>query len=399
MYELPYLPFEVYQIYRIYEFYDEPLVYSFVDRKGNLYLANWADWDEETGLNTWLYLPISKVEIIKLEKQEYSQKELFDKYSDEIVYVANENEFDEKYYLSKVSELNKRWLPKEDSYIENMDLEESEDDEYELVEGEVVESNRYVVELSLDHGSHEKEIDSTVLGEFLIDYQKLINAVALDSDATTRSRIPTEVEDHNKLMVTDTFAASFGIKLESAHLANLLCDNEIVNSIKSVQKLLSLDDQDTADFDSVLINNFNEKAIDVYTELLSKINRYNTNLKSEAILPTGGMNVERNVAKMDSERSQNIINLINNKKIYESEVLTISGELYSVNYKTKKFQFQEDAKEKQESIIYKGDISDGLDITFEIPSRGVATINNHRTINPYKHTEKEEYVLTNWKQE
>lgn len=401
MYNIQYLPFEVYKVYKIYEFFDEPLVYSFVDRNGNLYLANWANWDEETNVNTWLYLPISKANLNKLEKKECTQRDIFEEYRNESVYVVNEDGTEEKFYISKVYALDKDWIPGKNSYIEDINLqEESENNIYELVENTVIESNRYIVNLSLDHGEHEKEIDSKVLGEFLIDYQNLINAVSLDRDATTRSRIPADIEEENKLMVTDTFAASFGIRLESANFANLLYDDRIVSSIKAVQKLLSLNDQNEGELDSLLKNNFNEKAMEAYTDLLAKIHRYQTNLKSETLLPTTGMNFERNIARMDSNKSLKIINLVDNKQEIETETLTIYGELYSVNNKIKKFEFQEEAEKDQEVVVYRGDISDVLlDVIFEVPSKGLATINIVKTINPYKHTEKEEHVLVSWEQD
>lgn len=401
MYEIPYLPFEVYQVYKVYEFYDEPLVYSFVDKKGNLYLANWADWDEENEVNTWVYFPVSKIEINELEKQKYTQKELFERSHNENVYVVTEGDTDEKYYISKVHALNGEWIPGEDSYLEDMDLEEnSKDNVYELVEGTVIESNRYIVNLSLDQGNHEKEIDSTVLGEFLIDYQNLINVVSLGRDATTRSRVPEEIEEDNRLMVTDTFAASFGIRLESANYATMLYDDRIADSIRSVQRLLSLDNEKEMELDSLLIDNFNEKAMEAYINLLAKIHKYQTSLKSETLLPTAGMNLEKNVAKMDSKRSLKIINLIDNKQEIKTEILTIYGELYSINNRLKTFQFQEKSKKNQEDVIYRGSISNVLlEVVFEVPSKGTATIKVVKTINPYRHTEKAEYFLMDWEQD
>ena len=72
MEKIKYTPFKQINIYHIYDYYDEPILYSFTSDTGQLYIANFIDYEEKSDTDVWAFLPVTFDKLRHLENSDIS---------------------------------------------------------------------------------------------------------------------------------------------------------------------------------------------------------------------------------------------------------------------------------------------------------------------------------------
>lgn len=118
MLQLQKLPFHKKLMHKIYSFYEQPILYSFYDQNGDIYLVNLVDYDDDEHRDIWLYLPISKKELDKLETAKISLGQLMKELKSECFYLVEETDKLAHFQKGKtISELDVSWFPEENVFL------------------------------------------------------------------------------------------------------------------------------------------------------------------------------------------------------------------------------------------------------------------------------------------
>lgn len=388
MIELNRAPFEIKKIYNIYEYFDEPLVYTFIDKARRLFLITWVDWND--GKYTWLVKEISYQVAIQLERKEITLREVYVNSDIPNIYILEEfSNGDKKFFLSFVDQLEESILPEKDSYIEfsNENILGS----VELIETATRHSNRYIVDLSLEpNNGHSNEISASVLGESLVTFQSLVQTIALGNEATVRTRIDDNTKDENELLVTETFAASFGVRMESNKFVTLLQEDPVKESIGKTIELLSA--ASNLSLQKEILSKNNLKSLKSLMSLLSTLSENKVGMKVKSAFPTATDEMIIHEVHLTSEESTSLLNNMENTKEIKNSEATLNGTLYSFDAKSKAFKFI-----TEDSTIYRGYVTEEVENnSFNIPSKGEIKLSIVETNFVYTGNIKYEYQLLSW---
>lgn len=393
MFKLEYDPIQDIKIYHIYEFYDEPIIFSFYNSVGSLFLANYIDWNEES--NTWLYLPVSLPEIKLIETGKLNLREAIINARSSFTYIVEEY-FDgqTQYYTVPIKSINEEYLPSQDSFIE-FSQGNSNLGEIEFITGKVTSSNRYVVDISLEpEGSHVNEIEASSLGNTLINFQELVEAISLKDDATNTSRIPNDIREKSKMKVTDTYAASFGIRLESDVMASMMSENDLLN--KSLMKIMELlSNSNNLEISKELLTNINKKGVSKYKIFINNLIENSLDGKVKAAFPRIGDNIEVMSAEFSSKSLTRLSDSIDKFVEETSNEVTMKGTLVSYNSETTHFKFVSVDETNKGSFI--GKTAQSLPKqAFEIPSIGTINLLENISSKVLTGEETKTYHLLSW---
>lgn len=392
MIELSFNPIKNIKILHIYEYYDEPITYSFYNDVGSLFLANLVDWDEEKSANIWLYIQVELNEIIKLENKELTLREITMDAMDKHSYIGIETDTKEDFFLLEPQSIDANYIPDEGSYI----VFENEKKLLSVAKNmseTLIKNNRYVLEISFEpEGKHDHEIDSRFLGNALIDTQNIISSLALPSTSNILSRYPEEIKKATQMKVTDTFAASFGIRLESNVHANILSDDIVSKSLQKFHLLFDNLSKDEPNMNKEFYSDFNAKSMQKFNDLVEEMSEKNISGKIKIGTPLPGANTNIKESTFTVKNLKDFSILAEKNVSEKTENITVNGVLYMHDHKSKMFKIFSDSKEDE--LVIKGMVNDNLsDSVFIIPSNGSAKIKKTTTINNVTKKGKVTYVL------
>lgn len=110
-------PFKDMNIIKIYNYYDMPMCYSFKDENGQLYLADFVDYEEKDNIDVWVYLPLTADKLKAYNENKISLRQIFRDLADEKAIIDKENSTGSFLTTKTVKDLNQDYLPDEDSYL------------------------------------------------------------------------------------------------------------------------------------------------------------------------------------------------------------------------------------------------------------------------------------------
>lgn len=387
---LNYNPIGTPKIYHIYEYYEIPIVFSFYSNTGTLFLANWVDYDDEQNYNTWIYMPITYKRLLEIENGNISLRTAIENQEGEFVYKVFDYGDSEQFEMISSSSISSEYLPDEDSYVEYNNPQSILTNNIEILENHVTNSNRYIIDLSFEPNStHDEEVSADFLGNTLIDFQQLLNSLSLDRDATINSKFSPEIKAENKVKVTNTFAASFGIRLESERIANILGDDQVGKSASYVlELLLNIDNLEQM---KILLENMNKKSIYKFNSFLSNLNENKMSGKMKIALPKSGTDVEVREGKFKEEHIGKFISDLKNNISEEEHIIEKEGILAAFNSQNQRFKFI------AEEDTYSGKIDINIENeSFQIPSIGTARILEKIKTNDYTRESNVTHKLMSW---
>lgn len=304
----------------IYGFYEVPLMFSCTTQAGGLFVLLRLTSDNTPA---WLAVDISSTQLNKLERNEIELRSIYLKPENGYVYRIYGTSDPLEAEILMPEKLTEDMLPFEGEYLDyngENDIETSD--------------KRSIIEVSLEKDdSHEKQISTKALIDMLDCIQMLVYSLAYNEKSTLRS-IPDSIREQFTLVVTDTFAASFGIRFKTpapnGEEAQKNCD-EMLSRLDLL--LSSMGSMETVEkvFDSL-----GSSAISSYHKMLLALKRHNMGIGIQAVSPTYRCALKHLSTMQVTETLKEIRKGI--KRIKREE--EYKGTLVGINCSSKKFVFE-----------------------------------------------------------
>lgn len=390
---LKYDPIGEKKINNIYEYYNEPLVYSFYSTLGSLFLANLVYVNDDDTIYKWTYLPVTQKELYDIEHQKLTLFELYKGSTSPIVYLYKECNEGIEYYSLLTSDLNNEYIPDADSYIDLMDTRETGLRVIESIEDKTIKSNRYIVDLSLEvNNEHEHEIDALLLGNTLIDFQELVFSANLPAATMKQAPISVMNKEHYNMKVTQTYAASFGIRMESEKIATLFSDDPVKQSLEKIVKMFStLEDYNNS---KGYLSDYSQKSKYKFLSIIETLGKNKVDGKLSVAIPKGDTTQVLSTRFKD-EQMLRYLKKESENIVYSSEELEIEGILLAFDSKASTFKFS--AKESNFDNFYNGKLSSQVtDSISSIPKTGKALILIETKTKEFTGEQSSKYTLLKW---
>ena len=117
MTESKFTPFKEMNIIKIYDYNDMLMCYSFKDENGQLYIADFVDYEEKGDVDVWVYLPLTADELKAYNENKISLRQIFRDLADKKAIIDKENGVSSYLTTKTVKDLDPDYLPDEDSYL------------------------------------------------------------------------------------------------------------------------------------------------------------------------------------------------------------------------------------------------------------------------------------------
>lgn len=328
----------------VFLYYDEPVLFSCINSFNHHFLTVLIDYGVDEKI--WLYLPISEARLIHAKKGLISLYDLFKNPEDVFLWKVYES-----YNTSKgkavniaANELLDEELPDKDSFIEweeELVLINEKSDILEISKKE----RRDVFDISLEpNGGHSHEIDCEILGKSLKQIQSIIYQIA-NKNKSANSQVSEKIKRQNKLSVTETYAASFGVRLKSNSLTNLFGESMLQSNIAILMDLLSA--KDNVDQVRELLKNFNPQVALKYRKLLKTLSKSETSIKAYCAFPN---NFYRK-AQLTNDDIKKSLSLIESEINNTTRIVEYDGKLVGANVVQKTFEFIPNDEDKISGVI------------------------------------------------
>ena len=372
------------RIVDVLDYYDRPMLFTCESMSGQMYLVSWIEPEDKS--DRWFYLPISMGRLSSVKQSIVSLYQAFSEPEDGWLWEvrsfhALETTTEVKQLLS--SEILSDDLPDVDSFITYKDSRLGK-----LVDSsiEANQTKREIIDLALvEKDLISNEINASTLGFVLISSQELIHSLGYKSESKTRTyKIPKEQQKHTLLRASGLFAASFGIRLESAN-QDLFGLNEASIAIDLFIKLLEA----KSDSDKLLplINNIGLKSSSRYIYFLKTLKENSVSLSAEWASPS---RTKIKKATLNITEAEHIISILEKEEKANIEKHTLRGELVGVYMDSKSFWFH-----SGDGMVYKGELSESLySKTFQVPANVDVDIEETIKINDITQEAKSHYKLT-----
>ena len=192
--------------------------------------------------------------------------------------------------------------------------------------------NRDVLDLILNIDDHSTEIDSESLGRVLLGSQSLLKSLA-HKDGSLTGRLPKKVEDEVRMNVTGTYAASFGVRLESDQFTKLF-DGTVSAALGEFLELMEA--KDDGERISQLLRGMTPRSKTSFKTFIENLVRSDTGIGVIWGRPTG---VEKsvNVSKQEVRR---VLDIISTTSDADSEIVDHYGRLVGINVEKGSFEFK-----------------------------------------------------------
>lgn len=118
MRKIKHVPFKQINIYHIYDYYDEPILYSFASETGELFVANFIDYEENSDTDVWAFLPVTFDKLRHLENSDISLLDLYKNPVSQITYIEKKNTDQDEFFIEETAKIKSSCLPDEDSFLE-----------------------------------------------------------------------------------------------------------------------------------------------------------------------------------------------------------------------------------------------------------------------------------------
>jgi len=361
----------------IYGFYEEPLLFSCESLTGALFLVLRLQGED----GVWLMSGISEKRLIALEKNELEIRALYLNPESGFLYLVRNNEGRSVVDILEPGQLTEDMLPYSGEYADYQIDEDSSRREYDIAEV-ADDDNCAVIEIAFEKDdSHAHEISCAALGDALCNMQLLVYSLAYKEEKTY-GQFPKAIREQHELKVVETFAASFGVRLQSGSFEN---DEQKTATTDVLERLdLLLNASESSDNLRFLLNEESNRTAVYYNNLLKGLKRNNLGFRFRSAMPMKSFGKHhltiRNVTDT-IQRISNDIQEINKVEEYD-------GELKGIDIEKNQFTFISETD--GENIRITGKISEKiLERSFLVPSR--ATVKVKTTTSFDKVTGEERY--------
>ena len=327
-------------------YYDKPLVFSCVNDFQQHFIAmcNELDYIEQ-----WIFLPISEALLIRGLRGNISAYNLFKYPEGEFlwkIYIDSNNYRTGKAIQIKPESLCDEDLPDKDIvydiYGEN-EFSIKNSDRKNTLNDSILE-RREIFDISLEpNESHVHEIDALVLGRVLESTQNIINLIAHKKGIN--AKVPNSIKEKNKLNVTGNYAASFGIRLKSNLLADMLNESEIQRNLDIFMNILTA----KSDMDKLteILKGLNPAVSLYYIDLLKLLSKENIGIKTYCAFPN---NKYRKNYFASEEIKLSLKKLEENIKELSNEIY-LEGDIVAIDTLNRTFKFITYDEEKVNGAI------------------------------------------------
>lgn len=367
-------------------YYDKLLTFTCKNDIGHLFLASCTDLND---IEKWIFLPVSKARIIQILRGSITAYDAF-KSSElnflwEITLKANDYSNGEaKKVLPNL--LLDEDLPDKGIVFDILGEETftlKAEDRKSIVQDSVNE-RREIIDLSIElKESHIHEIEAAFLGKVLEGTQNIVNIIAHKKGFN--ANVPKHVKEQNKLIYSGEYAASFGFRLKSHNLANILNESELQESISLFMELLEAK-ADTEKISDIL-KDLNPSVVIHYRNFLNLLKKENVSIKTNSAFPNQKFRSIENTLQ-DITESLNALES-NIKEITKED--TFHGKIVAIDTTARTFKFISDEEE-----TINGSINNQVNPEeYRLPKNAKVKLKIVIKLNGYTGQEKTEYELLN----
>ncbi|MBN6889590.1 DUF6575 domain-containing protein [Cytobacillus horneckiae] len=365
-------------------YYDKLLTFTCKNDIGNLFVASCIELDER---EQWLFLPVSEARLLQILRGSIT------------AYEAFRNA--EMGFLWKVALKANNYTTGAAEQVLCMDLEDDDlpdkeivfdiygeetfsiknKDRSRIIEQSVTERREFL-DISLElQESHTHEIEASFLGKVLEGTQNIVNIIAHKKGIN--AKIPKKIKEENKLIYTGDYAASFGIRLKSHSLANILNESDLQENLRIFMNLLEA--KSDAKKITEILNGLNPAVIHYYKNFLSMLKKENVSVKTYCAFP----NEEYRTLNLSLDEVNQCL------KVLESDIKEITkediflGKLVAIDTTTSSFKFISDDEEAISGVIDKSVNTD----EYRLPKEAKVKLKIRTKLNDFTGKERIEYEL------
>lgn len=216
----------------VFDYYDCPRFYSCRDKAGQLYLVYWVD-ETELG-SSWLYLRVSPERYGAVRRGDLPIADALSQPEDglALLVLSCAEGFTVRQLIAE--EIDPEWMPQSHDRLElsHTSLPTCLISPVELAQ----KVRRHVLDLAFGKTSNTYELGAGKLGRLLEAFQNTVFALSCDRAMDVR-RVPEEVKHQSELMVTELFASSFGIRLQTKG-ADLFASDGTARALEALAKMI-----------------------------------------------------------------------------------------------------------------------------------------------------------------
>jgi hypothetical protein len=365
-------------------YYDKPLTFTCKNDIGNMFIASCTELDY---IEKWLFLPVSNARLIQILRGSITAYDAFKNpeldFLWEVSLKANDYTMGEakKTYPNMLLDED---LPDKEIVFDILGEETftiKNEDRIGIVEDSVKE-RREIFDLSIEsNGSHIHEIEASFLGKVLEGTQNIVNSIAHKKGFN--GKVPKYIKEQNKLIYTGEYAASFGFRLKSHSLSNILNESELQENLETFMNLL----QAKADTEKIteILKELNPSVVVHYRNFLSILKKENVAIKTYCAFPNQHY---RSLETSLKDITESLNALESNIKEVSKED-TLFGEIVAIDTTARSFKFISDDDE-----IINGTINDGVNPEeYRLPKNAEVKLKITIKLNGFTGREKIEYEL------
>ena len=314
-----------------YSYFDRPVLFSCYDEANTVYLAVWADEDEDHNEETWVFTPVHPGVLEAVRAGGLELRTAFANGLDNISYIVKVDWDKQRATFRQIqsSDLRDEWLPDKGERL-NIDTSLS------LAKGvdDAASIHRVVSELKLLFDNPMKHTaPATLVGNILQAFQGTLDAIVhvnTSDDAKNRGRIPMSVLRQSQMQLSQTFAGSFGLRLVSSqdddyHLGVLESALSVLSDVigSGVEEVALRDN----------LQRVSPRFASRYNFLLRFLKTYSTGISLEWYAPDGATGT----ARLSASQASQAVDVVGRIVETFQSFITVEGQLMGLNLGSSKF--------------------------------------------------------------
>ena len=378
---------------QVHIFYDGPKLFTAESTSGQIYLSFWLG-EGASESDRWLYVPMSVARNAMVRRGDLSLRDACLNPEDGwvwLVKVWSGGDVEDEAQISLPTDLEEQDLPTEDARL--AEIEHRPEPTLEKAHLRAHRTRREVFDLALDvPNANLKEIAADDLGDSLLNVQSLVEniAYAQTGSASRRGRIPSEVKREAKMMATDVFASSFGVRLESKAQTDLFGQSSVGAAVDTLVELLDAG-RDESKISGIL-KLLGGRVVSKYISLLKAWGNNNISVTTAWGSPSNPQKLVR--VSMSSSEADYIADMLADKIEDFSEEIRVKGVLEGIDIQSKRFKILDLEEEDRITGKLKDEfVSTAKKVAAEVPKTYIATLIETQEVNRFSGESSVKYEL------
>ena len=226
------------EIIEVFDFFDFPRLFSCHNKSGQIFLALSVEDGIDTA--TFIYTPISLNRYRLLVSGDLKIRDAIKLAEDKFVFKVEFTPNGESAEMTLCSTIPEVWLPEEGEVVISSETSIT----YQNVQsatGYAYSTLRETINFALKLPRNSTQVAARILGDFLVSFQELIDAIAqaCAGEPTLRGSIPKGILDMSNFFVSNTYQSSFGIQLIANKQVDLFSDSLAGEAVLQLFKLIN----------------------------------------------------------------------------------------------------------------------------------------------------------------